>query len=897
MVLLGRDPQLGRLVAIKVLRPAAMLDSEARQRFEREARLGSLLSHPAIVPIFETRSDGPIAYIAFEYCRGKSLADWLLSHERKIAPETAARIIAQLAQAVQYAHQRGVVHRDLKPSNILLDLDDHQATDESAVVSALRITDFGLSRSLFQSEDCLTRDGAIVGTPAYMAPEQASGKLESVGKSADIYSLGVILYQLLAGHPPFLEDTDLATLRAVESMPPPPLRRSRRAIPVDLEAICLKSLAKEPRNRYDSAYNLQCDLERYLAGSPVRARRATLLEKGWRWTRRNPAWTGAMSLLLVGLFATTWQWWRAEYHVEQANHFLSESHSHYARAERNLRRTEQAIDGMLNELADTLQHVPQMESLRTRLLQQALDLQQQLAAEQTDIPEVRFRTVVSQRRMGELLQALGKFDAARTVTESAISAISQLETHPAPFEWSCERGRLAGLMCELELSVDNARDALQFAIDAVHAWQYAYKLQPSSLLTGDYLLAQRRHGMVLEKLRNYQAAKAAFDDALRLADEIPTTERSEKTEILRGQVSNSLGVLYSRMGDIAKSESHYLKAIEIFMPIVEERPERVDLGYHLAITSFNMGNRHARQRAHDQAIIHYARAHEVLSKLVDRFPEHVSYRQDLFRVASGWGTSQFRLGDPHAAADLLEESLANQLLLPQAVRLSPNVIEDRALALVNFGSVCQGGLGDTDRALVQFQAALELRESLIQRFPDSIEILRGISVCKGNIAACSIKQEPAKALAGFVEAYELAEDVCNLDPRSSESQSNAAFQINQLVKTCWQQRDIDQALHWSNLYGQRANSANRRLAAARLVANCIQKTPSLASDASPASVDVIALPPISAIDEERLRTAAFNHLKLAVEQGDTLPKDLLLQVPFTALSDDARFADILGKRE
>ncbi len=383
VVLLGRDPHLDRLVAIKVLRPAALLDSEARQRFEREARLGSMLSHPAIVPIFESHTDGPIAYIAFEYCPGKTLADWFTARGRTVAPATAARIIVHLAQAVQYAHQRGVVHRDLKPSNILLNLEAEQATDENAVVEALRITDFGLSRSVLQSADCLTRDGAIVGTPAYMAPEQATGNSELIGKSADIYSLGAILYQLLTGQPPFMKESDLATLRAVESLPPTPLRRLRREIPSDLEAICLKCLQKEPRRRYDSAYSLCCDLERFLGGTPVRARRTSLLERSWRWTGRHRALTAAMLLLLIGLIATSWQWWRAEYHVKQANHYLSESQSQYARAERNLHRTEQAIDSMLTEVADTLQHVPQMESLRNRLLQRALELQQQMAIEES----------------------------------------------------------------------------------------------------------------------------------------------------------------------------------------------------------------------------------------------------------------------------------------------------------------------------------------------------------------------------------------------------------------------------------------------------------------------------------------------------------------------------------
>ncbi len=450
-------------------------------------------------------------------------------------------------------------------------------------------------------------------------------------------------------------------------------------------------------------------------------------------------------------------------------------------------------------------------------------------------------------------------------------------------------------MFEIKRSANDTNASLEFATHAVNAWRQASAIQPhSSVIAEEYLLAIRHYGIGLEKQRSYGEAKLAFDEALKLATEIPTSERSEKIEILRGQLSNSLGVLYSNMGDADQSESHYLQAIDIFLPVVKNRPERVDLGYSLAITSFNLGNRHARRRAHDQAIAHYARAHELLSKLVASFPANVAYRQDLFRVTSGWATSQFRLGNPHAAAQLLEESLASQQLLPEDVRLSPNAINDRALALLNLGNVYREGLDSTDRAMEYYQSALELREVQRQRFPTSIEALRGISVCKGNMAACFMKQDPQQAMTRIVDALEVAEEACSLDTSNKESQSNAAFQINQLVAACWQLRDVDQLLSRLNLYAARFNLANRRLYAVRLIATCIQQI-SEKSELGSESADSIAAPTISAIDEERLRDAAFTHLALAVENGESLPDDLLLQAPFSALSADARFANLLSK--
>ncbi|MEM8681085.1 MAG: protein kinase, partial [Planctomycetota bacterium] len=323
-VFLARDPQLDRLVALKVPRPWVLADPAHRRRFEREALAAATLSHPAIIPIYETGAAGPVSYIAFGYCEGSNLADWVQLQTRRPAPREVAAVMARLAEAVEHAHRRGVVHRDLKPANILVEVDG-AAGEPRSISDRLRITDFGLAKLETMPDDALTVEGAIVGTPAYMSPEQARGEL-TVGAASDLFSLGAILYELLTGTRAFRAETHLATLRAIETAEPTPPRAVDPQVPRDLESICLKCLRKEPGSRYRSAHALAADLERWLDGHPVTARPATRLEKTLAWARRNPglATVSAVALLcfLLGLLGTTWQWQVAKRNLAASEHNL-----------------------------------------------------------------------------------------------------------------------------------------------------------------------------------------------------------------------------------------------------------------------------------------------------------------------------------------------------------------------------------------------------------------------------------------------------------------------------------------------------------------------------------------------------------------------------------------------
>jgi tRNA A-37 threonylcarbamoyl transferase component Bud32 len=288
VVFKARQKALNRLVALKMILAGRLATEAEVQRFRAEAEAAAQLDHPGIVPIYEVGEHTGQHYFSMGFVEGDSLA--VRVKDGPLPPQEAARLIEQVARAVDYAHRRGIIHRDLKPANVLLDREGQP-----------RITDFGLAR-MAASESHLTASGQVVGTPSYMPPEQAAGASDQIGPAADVYALGATLYCLLTGRPPFQAASVLETLQQVLEQEPVPPRQLNAAVPHDLETICLKCLQKEPARRYASAEAVAADLAHFLAGEPIRARPVGRSERLWRWCRRNPALaalTAAVALLLV----------------------------------------------------------------------------------------------------------------------------------------------------------------------------------------------------------------------------------------------------------------------------------------------------------------------------------------------------------------------------------------------------------------------------------------------------------------------------------------------------------------------------------------------------------------------------------------------------------------------
>jgi serine/threonine protein kinase/WD40 repeat protein len=358
----ARQVSLNRPVALKMITAGQLATPAAVQRFHTEAEAAARLDHPHIVPIYEIGEHEGQHYFSMKLIEGGTLASQsgkqkaeggnsaIEDQRSKVKNEPQppyfssskekeiARMVATVARAVHYAHQRGILHRDLKPTNVLLDEQGEP-----------HVTDFGLAK-LAEDDSSLTLSGAVLGTPAYMAPEQAAGGAKQLTTAADIYSLGAILYELLTGQPPFRAETAVETLRQATEQEPTHPRILNSAVDHDLETICLKCLSKDPQKRYGSAELLAQDLDRWRNREPILARPVGNAEKAWRWCRRRPVVAGLLLALLIvfatGLAGVLWQWRRAERNAGAATDKLIDSYIAQARAIRATDRIGRRFDSL-----------------------------------------------------------------------------------------------------------------------------------------------------------------------------------------------------------------------------------------------------------------------------------------------------------------------------------------------------------------------------------------------------------------------------------------------------------------------------------------------------------------------------------------------------------------------
>ncbi len=355
-----------RLAAIKVIRSGeATADQHTRFRFEVETAVR--LQHRGIVTLYdlglhEEPGQPAIPYVAMEYIAGGTLAQKIAG--TPLPAREAATLLLPVAEAVQFAHDQGVIHRDLKPANILL-----SSENEGAEVSP-RISDFGLARRL-HADHGQTQTGAILGTPSYMPPEQARGENTRLGPPADIYALGAILYEMLTGRPPFKAESVMATLQQVVSADPVPPRQLQMNVPRDLEIICLKCLQKEPTRRYPSAAALADDLRLFLAGQPIKARPASLFERSLVWVKRRPATAALLSSGVVAVLVLLGVWWHFTAQLQTEKQAVQNERDAAQRerdaAQRERKRTEAMLEMALGAVRRHAEQVSfgKSEDLRT----------------------------------------------------------------------------------------------------------------------------------------------------------------------------------------------------------------------------------------------------------------------------------------------------------------------------------------------------------------------------------------------------------------------------------------------------------------------------------------------------------------------------------------------------
>ncbi len=504
-------------------RPEVLLTDDMRRRFEREARAAAGLDHPNLVPVFDAGEEGSISYIASAYCPGPTLASWLKARPEPVPPRLAAQIVVRLAQAIAHAHSRGVLHRDLKPGNVIMEPIPRGAvrSDEAGLDCIPRVTDFGLARlsAAGQEATAATQSGAILGTPSYMAPEQAQGGGDAVGPAADVYGLGAILYALLVGRPPFQADSVLDTLLLLRTQEPVAPSRLRPRVPRDLETVCLKCLCKEPHRRYATAESLADDLDRFLAGQPVRARRVGPVGRLALWCRRQPALAATIGLavLIVSAVASAGVW-RVVRERDRAE-------ARRLEAVANLRKAREAVHSMLTRVSEErLKDIPQVEPVRLGLLEDARKFYGDFASHAHGDPEILLGASQAYRRLGDSYDSLGRTDEAESryrealeIQEKLAAAFPAVAVYRRELAWSYRQlGLLGRISFGRETEAVNAVQKALALLEELTAADPSDDAYRSDLAT----TYDTRGLLMIQRLGQVQAAEADFRKEIGLLDEL-----------------------------------------------------------------------------------------------------------------------------------------------------------------------------------------------------------------------------------------------------------------------------------------------------------------------------------------------------------------------------------------
>jgi serine/threonine protein kinase len=723
----ARQTRLNRLVALKMILAGAHASPQLLARFQVEAKAVASLQHPNIVQIHEIGEHNGQHFLALEFVDGQPL-DRLLAGKPQ-DPYLSAQLVATLGYAVQAAHDKGIVHRDLKPANILLQRPSsspgvsrvlgraetlHTRTDRRETLrdghaspwGIPKITDFGLAKRM-EEQDGNTVTGAIMGTPSYMAPEQASGKTDQIGPAADIYALGAILYELLTGRPPFAGVTPLETLRQVQTEEPVPPSRLQPRLPRDLETICLKALQKEPHQRYAAAADLAADLERFLAGEPILARPVSVWVLAWKWARRRPALASLIgvsvlaALTVVGIIV----WSNAQ--LRASNVRLEAARQ---RAARNYDRSRKAVDELLRAVSNELEDAPLMEATRRRLLEKALGFYQEFLGEQSDDPNVRLELARTCGQVGDIYRFLADLPRSKEHYTAMIAMAQALPPalRDAPdFQRDLASAYIGRALVhkagnELDLAVADARQALRIeqqlaqtgsgspesAANLARCWYFlgvCLAATPDGLAeaeqayrealqlqrrpgTGDLPPEEVRHlartlnnlGLLLARTRRPAEAFAAFDEARRLQEGLvsgPAARPVYRRELAR--TYNNIAVLFQAdPRRIAEAEAAYDQVRTLLEALVRDFPSVPDYRNDLGMCYANQAMLQRSLRQLDAALGSFERALAVQRALVRDFPEVADFRQRLARTLFSLGNCLRDLKREGEAAAAYREAAA-----------------------------------------------------------------------------------------------------------------------------------------------------------------------------------------------------------------------------------------------
>jgi tetratricopeptide (TPR) repeat protein/tRNA A-37 threonylcarbamoyl transferase component Bud32 len=718
----ARQRKLNRVVALKMILAGQLASAADVQRFYTEAEAAAQLDHPGIVRVFEVGEQDGQHFFSMSYVAGGSLAAAV--KDGPLPPREAAALVRKVAEAVAYAHGRGIIHRDLKPANILLDEGGQP-----------QVTDFGLAKRL-ASDSQLTGTGQVMGTPSYMPPEQAQGRVQEVGPAADVYALGAILYCLLTGRPPFQAAGVMDTLRQVLELEPAAPRLLNPGVDRDLETICLKCLEKQPSKRYVSAQALADDLRRYAAGESILARPVGSAERLGRWCRRNPrtaAAVAAVSLLLL-LVSVGSTWAALTIRQERNQKELERQAAVAAREEADSARklaqqnetiaAEQAdlalgtVNTLIFRVQEQLNKDPGMQPLKRDLLRTALEGLQRVADRAGgDSPRIRWSVEDALMRMGDLSLQLGNSEEAYGYFQRRYEMTrADLETEPGNARLM-ERVAMACInLAEVSMSVRrDMKKALSLYQEAVEWRTRVAEVPPDELRTqNDRLLPTQRMRPYYIKLNLSESwtrvglthyflgesaqAEGPILKSVALREELVT-------ELLAGEAAWSL----SAMPTGSAMPLSVAASAPGLSELASEQSQNLARNYHL------IGEIYFRLRNLDKSLVYYSRCAAIREAALAAHPKDYRLRGDLGQFYEYYGTVHLCLGDTRQALPLYDRSLQ---LLREVVAADKSVEfrKNLAAALYSRGTAARR-TNDAVGADKCFRECLQIRNELSANDP------------------------------------------------------------------------------------------------------------------------------------------------------------------------------------
>ncbi|MEM8945358.1 MAG: protein kinase [Planctomycetota bacterium] len=789
---------LQRRVALKVLPYVAASNDKHLQRFQAESLAAASIEHPNIVPVYAIGEEHGVHFYAMQFIEGNSLAElldeqrgptrsygstttiaaskglyagpWIHPRERDEIPaskqaescisldgrclrqriQDVARLGAQAADALQAAHEFGVVHRDVKPSNLLIDESDK-----------VWITDFGLARC--REGSGLTQTGDILGTLRYMSPEQASGDGKIVDHRTDIFSLGVTLYEAACLQHP-LGENDLATF-AHGPRRTMPLRQVDHRIPADFETIVLKMLSEVPTERYSTAAEAADDLRRFLSDEPIHARRPSLATRAGKWAKRHrlPV-ISAVSALAVAFVALSVA-------LVLVSREKTHAVAHLNQAKANLEQTREVLDRFGSRLAEQLASIPGAEGVRLQLLDESLDYYQQFAEQAADDPALASEVALANSKIGELTARTGdKLDAlqyhqrAKTTLQRLRLADPNNGDLARSLAISCNNiGILLG-----ELGRDS--EALELCSQAVAIHQQLMVQEPESVAhKADLAAGYTNLGLVHRSQHSLDEATSAFSEAVRLQQQVVAQTESEDALRQLALCYNNLGSIHEST-DFEAAARYYGQAIAMQKSLVEREPLNLLYQKDLAGTYNNLGYLAARGKDWQNAELCYRDAIRIQEHLVRSAPMIANYRRDLAVSQNNLGMTLTQKGKYADAKELFASAGKFQRQLLEAT-------PDDTLALASLGGI-YNNVGvllerqhDYTRATKAFAQAVRYQTQSFEQVPASLQTRERLSNHLFNHARCYFR------LGNIDEALRLAVERRDLWHDSPERLLNVAKQL------------------------------------------------------------------------------------------------------------------------